>query len=118
MQISVPQTGASMTLVPVRPPFVALLVALALAGGAACRPNKPALGELPGSERTRDTLMGLPSRRSASARETVEKKVDAKRPPRTLVATDDSWCTVGEEQFAQTKIGDLVTCTWVKRAAW
>ena len=107
-----------MTPVPVRPAFVSLLVALALAGGAACRPNRPALGELPGSQRTRDTLTGVPSRNTASARETVEKKVDGKRAPRTLVATDNSWCTVDEEQFAQTKIGDLVTCAWAKRSIW
>lgn len=107
-----------MTFVPVRPTFVALLVVLALAGGAACQPKRPALGQLPGSERTRDTLTGAPSRNTASARETVEKKVDGKRAPRTLVATDNSWCTVDEEQFAQTKIGDLVTCAWAKRSVW
>ena len=106
-----------MTAIPGRPTFVAVLAALALTGGAACRPNRPALGEIPGSERTRDTLT-IPARRSASARETVEKKVDAKRAPRTLVATDNSWCTVDEEQFAQTKIGDLVTCAWAKRSIW
>ncbi len=107
-----------MSLVPVRLTVVALLGALALAGGAACRPNRPALGDVPGSERTRDTLTGVPSRHTSSARETVEKKVDAKRAPRTLVATDNSWCTVDEEQFAQTKIGDLVTCAWAKRSVW
>ena len=104
-----------MTLVPLRPAFVALLVALATL--PACQPNRPAIGEIPGSERTRDTLT-IPSRRSASARETVEKKVDAKRAPRTLVATDNSWCTVDEQQFAQTKIGDLVNCAWTKRSIW
>ena len=105
-----------MTHASTRPALVALIAALALLVTPACRPNKPALGELPGSTRTRDSLMGLPPRRTATARETVEKRVDAKRSMNTLVAGDNSWCTVSEEQFAQTKIGDWVRCAWVPSA--
>ncbi|HET7188531.1 MAG TPA: hypothetical protein VFI52_10265 [Gemmatimonadaceae bacterium] len=96
-----------------RPTFVALVATLTLLATPACRPNKPSLGELPGSARTRDSLMGLPPRRTATARETVEKRVDAKRAMNTLVAGDNSWCTVSDEQFAQTRIGDSVRCAWV-----
>lgn len=93
----------------------ALLVTLALAAGG-CNVNRARLGELPGSgPRTRDTLMAQPTITTPTAREAVEKRVDVKRAPRTLVAPDASWCTVSDERFADTRLGDYVRCAWVER---
>jgi hypothetical protein len=96
-----------------RPVALALLATLALA--AACTPSRPRLGDLPGAER--DSIRVNPTRGTSSARGLVDKRVRAKRPITTLVAADDSWCVVGEEEFARIRIGDNVRCAWSAGAA-
>jgi hypothetical protein len=104
---------------PHRPATPRLLLALlAIAAGSvafACTPSRPRMGEVPGYPR--DSLRSSPRRTSASAREVVEKRVVAKRPTSLLVAADESWCAVSDEEFAATKIGDRVRCAWVPATA-
>jgi hypothetical protein len=76
-----------------------------------CSVSRPQLGQVPGAER--DSIRVNPSRATTGAREVMEKQVRFKRGSFTLVATDDSWCSVGEEEYARVRIGDRVRCGWV-----
>lgn len=40
------------------------------------------------------------------------KRVDAKEEPATLVAFDRTRCTVTEQRFRDTNVGDSVMCDW------
>jgi len=52
-------------------------------------------------------------RASASSKPNASRKrVDAKEEPATLVAFDKTRCTVTEQRFRDTDIGDTATCDW------
>jgi hypothetical protein len=52
-------------------------------------------------------------RASASSKPNASRKrVDAKEEPATLVAFDKTRCTVTEQRFRDTNIGDTATCDW------
>jgi hypothetical protein len=108
--VSNPRT---MTHLRLRPCTLALLATLA--ASASCSFSRPQLGQLPGAER--DSIRVNPSRATTGAREVMEKKVRFKRGSNTLVATDDSWCTVGDEEYARVRIGESVRCGWVAAVA-
>jgi hypothetical protein len=90
------------------------IVLVAIACLASCTVSRPRLGDVPGSER--DSIRVNPSRPTAGAREMLEKRVRDKRANAMLVATDDSWCVVDDEEFARIRIGDTVRCAWVASA--
>jgi hypothetical protein len=91
------------------------LLATSMMMSASCSFSRPQFGQVPGTER--DSIRVNPSRATTGAREVMEKKVRFKRGSLTLVATDDSWCTVGVEEYDRVRIGDSVRCGWVAGVA-
>jgi hypothetical protein len=97
------------------PRTLALVLLATCTAAASCTFSRPQLGAVPGSER--DSIRVNPSRATTGAREVLEKKVRFKRGSYTLVATDDSWCTVGDEEYERVRIGDSVRCAWIAAIA-
>jgi hypothetical protein len=89
-----------------------LLVAL---GG--CRSTRRGAGTS-GSDPSagRGVMESLPGQRQATtpaAQVTASrKKVNGKEEPATLIAIDKSTCAVTADKFKDTRIGDMVICTW------
>ena len=64
---------------------------------------------------TRAAIDGkVPGQRAGGSTEpnVSRKRVDSKEEPATLVAADRTRCTVTEERFRDTKVGDNATCDW------
>jgi hypothetical protein len=64
---------------------------------------------------TRAAIDGrVPGQRASGSTEAnvSRKRVDAKEEPATLVAADRTRCTVTDERFRDTKVGDTATCDW------
>jgi hypothetical protein len=67
----------------------------------------PGTAKMPGDERTTKqaptAVVGTGSSR---------KRVKAKEAPATLVADDNARCTVTEQRYRDTSVGDRVMCAW------
>jgi hypothetical protein len=64
---------------------------------------------------TRAAIDGrVPGQRASGSTEAnvSRKRVDAKEEPSTLVAADRTRCTVTDERFRDTKVGDTAMCDW------
>jgi hypothetical protein len=64
---------------------------------------------------TRAAIDGkVPGQRAGGSTEAnvSRKRVDSKEEPATLVAADRTRCTVTEQRFRDTKVGDNATCDW------
>jgi hypothetical protein len=92
------------------------LILLALVATAACgsqatpvRTDNPPTGAapLPGDDHT-----GTTREINLSGGDKHEKLVMAKDPPRTLIAGDDTKCTISEKRFQRVRIGDSYVCNW------
>lgn len=80
-----------------------LLLALALVMG--CRLNGPAIGQTGGDIRpTREPVL--------AAEATLE--VMTKQAPDALIARDGSSCRVAPDVYANTKVGSLFRCRWLR----
>ena len=68
---------------------------------------RPGTAKMPGDERTTK-----PPPNPAIGTGTSRKRVKAKEEPATLLADDNARCTVTEQRFRDTSVGDWVTCAW------
>jgi len=88
-----------------------LVVALLV---TACMPHvtkqSPPIGERPG-----DGGRELPTGLRAPRSEATSKKVSAKEEPNILVAADRSRCSVSEQKYRETSLGESVFCAWSKQ---
>lgn len=89
-----------------------LVVALLV---TACMPphvtkQGPPIGDQPGGG-DRELPTGLRAPRSEAA----SKKVSAKEEPNILVAADRSRCSVSEQKYRETSLGESVFCAWSKQ---
>jgi hypothetical protein len=81
-----------------------LLVLSVLVLGTGCRLNGPLIGQ---------TADIRPTREPALAAE-VTLEVMTKRAPDTLIARDGSNCIVAPDVYADTLVGSLFRCRWVR----
>jgi hypothetical protein len=77
------------------------LAAVFLLGACALEPLQPRRTAQPG-------VAGAPARPPAPARKEVVEKRDLS----LLIARDGTICTVSEQVFRSTSVGDRVTCLW------
>jgi hypothetical protein len=82
----------------------ALLLILPLMFGIGCRLNNPVIGQTPEVRPTREPAL--------AAEVTLE--VVTKRAPDTLIARDGSNCLVAPDVYANTRVGSLFRCRWVR----
>jgi hypothetical protein len=90
-----------------------LMLVLATASLACATSGKSGMG--PAADPTRAAVSGNVVGQRASASSTANasrKRVDAKEEPATLVAPDRTRCTVTEQRYRDTKVGDNATCDW------
>jgi hypothetical protein len=88
----------------------AVLTTISLA--CARQMNKPGGNPM---DPTRAAIDGrVPGQRASGSTEAnvSRKRVDAKEEPSTLVAADRTRCTVTDERFRDTKVGDTAMCDW------
>ena len=95
---------------------VGAVVLIAATMSIAC--TSSSRGGVPGGPTT-DPRAGIPGtavpgqRASASSQPNASRKrVDAKEEPATLVAFDRTRCTVAEQRFRDTNVGDSAMCDW------
>ncbi len=84
--------------------YRALLLLPLLVLGTGCRLNGPVIGH---------TADVRPTTEPALAGE-ITLEVMAKRGPDTLIAKDGSNCLVAPDVYANTSVGSLVRCRWVR----
>ena len=85
--------------------FRARLVVLGLVLGMGCRFNGPVIGQTADSRR--------PTREPVLASE-VTLEVITKRAPDALIAPDGSTCSASPDVYANTRVGSLVRCRWLR----
>ena len=86
-------------------------VVVSLLATSACTPRRaPGVDPFPGRDRSGATP-AAPARGRPEGY--ARKKVEGKQPPQRLVAKDGTSCTVSEEKYNSTVLGDDVWCTWV-----
>ena len=85
--------------------FRAGLLVVALGFGTGCRFNGPVIGQTADGRR--------PTREPVLASE-VTLEVVTKRPPDALIARDGSTCRVAPDVYANTRVGSLARCRWVR----
>ena len=85
--------------------FRACLLVVSLGLGTACRVNGPVIGQTAESR--------WPTREPVLASE-VTLEVITKRAPDALVARDGSTCRVAPDVYANTRVGSLARCRWVR----
>lgn len=83
----------------------AFLCILAFGLGTGCRINGPVIGQTADSRR--------PTREPVLASE-VTLEVVTKRAPDALIARDGSSCRVAPDVYANTRVGSLARCRWVR----
>ena len=81
------------------------LLLFALALGTGCRVNGPVIGQTADSR--------WPTREPVLADE-VTLEVITKRAPDALIAPDGSTCRVAPDVYANTRVGSLVRCRWLR----
>jgi hypothetical protein len=79
-----------------------LLVALLV--GAGCRLNGPVIGQTAGSRPTREPVLASE----------VTLEVISKRAPDALIAPDGSSCRVAPDVYANTRVGSMFRCRWLR----
>jgi hypothetical protein len=80
------------------------LLLLALALGTGCRLNGPAIGQTGEIRPTREPVL--------AAEVTLE--VVTKRAPDALIARDGSNCRISPDVYANTRVGSLFRCRWLR----
>ena len=95
-----------------RGPFVILAIALigctSIGTHQRTTDVRPGPAKMPGDERTSKPSVGGVTGISGASR----KRVKAKEAPATLVADDNSRCTVTDQRFKDTSVGDYEDCNW------
>jgi hypothetical protein len=82
----------------------ARLLVFALLLGTACRVNGPVIGQTAGNRPTREPVLASE----------VTLEVKAKRAPDALIAPDGSNCRVAPDVFANTRVGSMFRCRWLR----
>ena len=80
------------------------LFSFALLFGTACRVNGPVIGQAAGSRPTQEPVLASE----------VTLEVMAKRAPDALIAPDGSNCRVSPDVFANTSVGTMFRCRWLR----
>ena len=79
-----------------------LVVALVLTIG--CRVNGPVIGQTAGNRPTREPVLASE----------VTLEVISKRAPDALIAPDGSSCRVAPDVYANTRVGSMFRCRWLR----
>ena len=80
------------------------LLALVLLLGTGCRLNGPVIGQTAGSRPTREPVLASE----------VTLEVISKRAPDALIAPDGSSCRVAPDVYANTRVGSMFRCRWLR----
>jgi hypothetical protein len=89
------------------------LLSFALLFGSACRVNGPVIGQTADGPVIGPTVGSRPTQEPVLASE-VTLEVITKRAPDVLIAPDGSNCRVAPDVFANTRVGSMFRCRWLR----